>query len=89
VLDMIQRKVEGQELTAPPAAAPRAQVIDLMDALQKSLQGGRRAAAAAASRAVAPSRAAAPAAATEKKPLAKSKRVQAAPAARKAQGGRK
>jgi DNA end-binding protein Ku len=94
VLDMIQRKVEGQELTAPPAAAPRAQVIDLMDALQKSLQDGkpgRRAAAVASSRTAAlaaPSRAAAPAAA-EKKPLAKTKRAQAAPAARKAQGGRK
>ena len=94
VLDMIQRKVEGQELTAPPPAAPRAQVIDLMDALQKSLQDGkpgRRAAAVASSRTAAlaaPSRAAAPAAA-EKKPLAKTKRAQAAPAARKAQGGRK
>jgi DNA end-binding protein Ku len=88
VLDMIQRKVEGQEVTVPPPAAPRAQVIDLMDALQKSLQGGkpgRRAAAAAPSRAAAP---AAPAAAAEKKPLAKSKRAQPAPAARKAQGGR-
>lgn len=86
VLEMIRRKVEGQEVTAPPPAAPRAQVIDLMDALQRSLQAGKPARKPAAA---APARAAEPAAAAEKKPLAKSKRAQPAPAARKAQGGRK
>jgi DNA end-binding protein Ku len=34
----IQRKVEGEEVTAAPAEAPKAQIIDLMEALKASLQ---------------------------------------------------
>jgi DNA end-binding protein Ku len=37
-MEQIQKKVEGQEITAPPAEAPRAQVIDIMQALKASLQ---------------------------------------------------
>ena len=37
VLELINKKVEGQEITVAPAEAPRAQVIDLMDALKQSL----------------------------------------------------
>ena len=37
VLDMINKKVEGQEITVAEPAAPRAQVIDLMEALKESL----------------------------------------------------
>jgi DNA end-binding protein Ku len=37
VLEMINKKVEGQEVTISEAPAPRAQVIDLMDALKESL----------------------------------------------------
>jgi len=37
VLGMINQKVEGQEVTVSEPAAPRAQVIDLMDALKESL----------------------------------------------------
>src|SRR4029079_4253367 len=37
VLGMINQKVEGQEVTVSEAPAPRAQVIDLMDALKESL----------------------------------------------------
>jgi DNA end-binding protein Ku len=37
VLDMINKKVEGQEITLSEAPAPRAQVIDLMEALKESL----------------------------------------------------
>jgi DNA end-binding protein Ku len=37
VLDMINKKAEGQEITVAEPAAPRAQVIDLMDALKESL----------------------------------------------------
>ncbi len=37
VLDMINRKVEGQEVTVAAPAAPRAQVVDLMEALKESL----------------------------------------------------
>lgn len=36
-LAMIERKIEGQEVVSLPARAPRAQVIDLMDALKQSL----------------------------------------------------
>src|SRR5262245_53319421 len=37
VLEMINKKVEGQEITISEAPAPRAQVIDLMEALKESL----------------------------------------------------
>ncbi len=37
VLDMVNRKVEGQEVTVAAPAPPRAQVVDLMEALKESL----------------------------------------------------
>jgi len=37
VLDMLERKVEGREVTAAPAPAERPHVIDLMEALKASL----------------------------------------------------
>jgi DNA end-binding protein Ku len=37
VLDLIERKVAGQEVVAAPAQPPRAQIIDLMEALKASL----------------------------------------------------
>jgi DNA end-binding protein Ku len=37
VLEEIQRKVNGQEISAAPAEAPQAKVIDLMEALKASL----------------------------------------------------
>jgi DNA end-binding protein Ku len=43
--EAIQRKVEGQEVTAAAPEQPRAQIIDLMEALKASL--GKKAAAAA------------------------------------------
>jgi DNA end-binding protein Ku len=46
ILEVIQRKVEGQEVTAAATEEPRAQIIDLMEALKASL--GAKAAAAAA-----------------------------------------
>ena len=36
-LELIERKVAGQEIVAAPAQAPRAQIIDLMEALKASL----------------------------------------------------
>ncbi len=45
---LIQRKVEGQDITAAPAASPKAQVIDLMAALKQSLGASEAAAADAA-----------------------------------------
>jgi len=50
-LEAIERKVQGQEIRAAPAAEPQAQVIDLMEALKASLAAhpaagdGRRGAA--------------------------------------------
>jgi DNA end-binding protein Ku len=37
VLEMVGKKVEGKEVTTSAAPAPRAQVIDLMEALKESL----------------------------------------------------
>jgi DNA end-binding protein Ku len=46
--EIIQRKVEGQEVTAAPTEAPKAQIIDLMEALKASLgQGGAETSAGA------------------------------------------
>jgi DNA end-binding protein Ku len=36
-LEQIERKIEGQDVQLPPAEAPRAQVIDIMEALKESL----------------------------------------------------
>src|SRR5688572_20361967 len=40
MLELIQRKVEGEEITAAPAEEPKTQIIDLMAALKASLAGG-------------------------------------------------
>lgn len=45
---LIQRKVEGEEITSALVEEPRAQVIDLMEALRKSLGGASAKPAAAA-----------------------------------------
>src|SRR6185369_2731508 len=42
---MIQRKIDGEEITSLDTQEPRAQVIDLMEALRASLGGSRPAAA--------------------------------------------
>jgi DNA end-binding protein Ku len=77
VLGMINQKVEGQEITVSETPAPRAQVIDLMDALKESLS--RRGMPAEA--------------ATAKKPPAKAGAARGkaaeAPAKKRAQAGRK
>ncbi len=48
----IQKKIDGEEISAPEAEEPRAQVIDLMDALRKSLGGGATKAKPAAKMAI-------------------------------------
>ncbi len=83
VLDLVNRKVEGQEVTAVGPQVQRAQVIDLMEALKQSLARRMGAQPAAAS-----GEAGAPVAA-EKKPLAKAKRADAPAPAKKAQAGKK
>src|SRR5688572_2830300 len=37
VLELIQRKIEGEDITEAPMEAPQAQIIDLMEALKASL----------------------------------------------------
>jgi len=40
ILEQIQRKVDGQEITEEPEQAPKTQIIDLMEALKASLAKG-------------------------------------------------
>jgi DNA end-binding protein Ku len=48
ILEVVERKIAGQEVAVAPSAEPRAQVIDLMEALKASLAAaGPRAGAAA------------------------------------------
>jgi DNA end-binding protein Ku len=47
VRSLIERKVQGEEITAAPVEAPKAQVIDLMAALKASLAAAGKAPAAA------------------------------------------
>lgn len=82
VRDLVNRKVEGREVSAVGPQVQRAQVIDLMDALKQSL-----AKRLAAQPAAAAAEAGAPAA--EKKPLAKARRPEAPAPAKKAQAGKK
>ena len=51
---LIQRKVEGEEITSAMFDEPKAQVIDLMEALRKSLGGGPKAVPKQAARAASP-----------------------------------
>jgi DNA end-binding protein Ku len=46
MLESIQLKVEGHEITSEPAAAPETQIIDLMEALKASLAKGGKGAEA-------------------------------------------
>ena len=41
ILDMIQQKVDGKEITEEPTEAPKTQIIDLMEALKASLGKGK------------------------------------------------
>ncbi len=59
VLELIERKVQGEEIVAPPEEAPKAQVIDLMEALKASLGKGGGARGRAAAERKGPRRAAA------------------------------
>ena len=57
MLALIQRKVEGEDITLAPTAEPEHKIIDIMEALKASLAAGKKPAQAA----------------TEKKPAAKPK----------------
>ena len=41
VLDLVESKVKGEKVEAAPVPKPRGQVVDLMEALKKSLAGGK------------------------------------------------
>jgi len=75
VLEMINKKVEGQEITLAEPAAPRAQVIDLMDALKESL--AKRGLSAEDATAKKPPARAGAAPAAKPKPAAAPKKAQA------------
>ena len=69
VLEAIQQKVDGQEITAEPTDAPQTKIIDLMDALKASL--AKRGASTAEKM---PAQRAAAAKSAEKEPAAKPRR---------------
>jgi len=70
--EAIQRKVDGQEVTVPTVEQPRAQIVDLMEALKASLAGKAAAKAAASKPAPAAARKASRAAdARSSRPLAR------------------
>ena len=88
--EAIQRKVEGQEVTASAPEQPRGQIIDLMEALKASLaaKGGAAAKAAGPTRVDAtPTRAAKPARAAAAERKTTPRRAEARPKA--AAGGRR
>jgi DNA end-binding protein Ku len=71
----IQQKVEGQEITATTSEAPKAQIIDLMEALKASLAAKGGTPAAKASPKAAPAPKAAPTPIEERKPAKRSPRA--------------
>ena len=48
MLALIQRKVEGEDITLAPTAEPEHKIIDIMEALKASLAAGKKPAQAAA-----------------------------------------
>jgi len=84
VLQVVESKVEGREVTSLAPQAQRAQVIDLMEALKQSLGKGGAPKASSAGKAPAEP------AELEKKPAAKARRDKPTPAREnKAQGGKR
>ena len=76
VLQVVEQKVEGKEVTSLAPQAQRTQVIDLMDALKQSL--GKRGASGDGAKS-----------ALEKKPAAKARKAEPAPREKKASGGKR
>jgi DNA end-binding protein Ku len=71
VRGLIERKVQGEEITAVPVEAPKAQIIDLMEALKASLAASQPQAPAAANK---------PISLAERKPAKRSGRAAPEPA---------
>lgn len=68
VWDLIEKKIQGEEIVATPEEEPKAQIIDLMEALKASLGDGDKKKTASARK---PPRRAAPKKAAKKKAVAK------------------
>jgi DNA end-binding protein Ku len=85
VRSLIERKVQGEEISAAPVAAPKAQVIDLMAALKASLAAAKPSTAGMTSAANAEA-AGAPISLADRKPPKRSPRtaIEAVPAAAEA-----
>jgi DNA end-binding protein Ku len=79
MMEQIQHKVDGQEITLPPEEAPESKIIDLMEALKASVAGGARSGTAASGKAASGKTAAGKAA---KKPAARKPAAKKKPAAR-------
>ncbi|HSC15279.1 MAG TPA: Ku protein, partial [Gammaproteobacteria bacterium] len=60
MLALIQRKVEGEDITLAPTAEPEHKIIDIMEALKASLAAGKKPAQAAADKKSEPKPKAAP-----------------------------
>ncbi|MGD8833053.1 MAG: Ku protein [Pseudomonadales bacterium] len=74
--ELIEQKIEGQEITMPPEEAPETKIVDLMEALKASVSGGgaRKAAAGPAKKQPAAKKAAGKSGAKSKKPAARAKK---------------
>lgn len=77
--DLIEKKIQGQEISVVPAEAPKAQIIDLMAALKASLSTAAAPAKARPTRAARTAQAAPSKAALTAEPLAHRKPAKASP----------
>jgi DNA end-binding protein Ku len=73
VLELIEKKAEGEAIEAPLAPAPHAEVVDIMQALRASLAAAKRGEAASERPARAPSKKPAASAVKTKRPAPKKK----------------
>ena len=79
MMDRIQQKIDGQEITLPPEEAPESKIVDLMEALKASVAGSggaakKPAAAKPAAKKTAAQKPAAKKKAAAKKPAARAKK---------------
>lgn len=83
MMDRIQQKIDGQEITLPPEEAPESKIVDLMEALKASVAGSSRSASKKpASAKKAAGKKPADKSSAAKKPAAKKKAAAKKPAAR-------
>lgn len=85
MMEMIEQKVEGQEISVPPEEAPEARIVDLMEALKASVavEGGKGRAGARKPRAGKAAASKAGPKAAKKKPAARATRKQGSSASAK------